>query len=349
MKFGVQFFPCVGPDQKSADVYFHECLALAELGEQIGYTHFRAVEHYFHPYGGYSPNPLMFLTAIAMRTKNARLITGAVLPVFNHPLKIAGEIGMLDAISGGRLDVGFARAFLPHEFRQFGISPDESQARFREGIEQIRLLLTKDNASSVGDFHSFKNVTSLPKATQRPHPPFYVAATQTAETFEYAGRNGLNLMAIPIGNIKPLLELYRKSWRDAEHPGNGEVMVAFHMLCQHNGADARAVAKAPFEEYFNSLVEASSDWVNGTQSKDYRDYDKMMAKMKSVNLDNQIATGGAWIGSPAEIRETISNVVDVIGPFEHASLQVNFGSLPLATAADSMRLFANEVMGHFAN
>ena len=47
----------------------------------------------------------------------------------------AGEIGMLDAISGGRLDVGFARAFLPHEFRRFGRSPDESVARFREGID----------------------------------------------------------------------------------------------------------------------------------------------------------------------------------------------------------------------
>ena len=44
--------------------------------------------------------------------------TGAVLPVFNHPLKIAGEIGMLDAISNGRLECGFGRAFLPHEFQR---------------------------------------------------------------------------------------------------------------------------------------------------------------------------------------------------------------------------------------
>ena len=65
------------------------------------------------------------------------MVTGAVLPAFNHPLKLAGEIAMLDAISGGRLDVGFARAFLPHEFRRFGRSPDESVARFREGMVRI--------------------------------------------------------------------------------------------------------------------------------------------------------------------------------------------------------------------
>src|ERR1700739_1505473 len=96
---------------------------------------------------------MLFLAAAAQRTRRSRLVTGAVLPVFNHPLKLAGEIGMLDAISDGRLDAGFARAFLPHEFRRFGISPDESVARFREGIEQIELLLTRENVTHGGRFH----------------------------------------------------------------------------------------------------------------------------------------------------------------------------------------------------
>jgi alkanesulfonate monooxygenase SsuD/methylene tetrahydromethanopterin reductase-like flavin-dependent oxidoreductase (luciferase family) len=131
VQFGVQFFPSVGPSEKSGATYFAESLAIAEQAEQLGFTHARTVEHYFERYGGYSPNPIVFLAALSQRTRTMRLVTGAVLPVFNHPLKLAGEIGMLDAISGGRLDVGFARAFLPHEFRRFGVSPDESQARFR--------------------------------------------------------------------------------------------------------------------------------------------------------------------------------------------------------------------------
>ena len=120
-----------------------------------------------------------------------RLVTGAVLPVFNNPLKLAGEIGMLDAISGGRLDVGFARAFLPHEFRRFGVSPDESRARFQEGLDQVDLLLTTEGVSHRGQFHSFENVTSLPRPTQKPRPNFYIAATQTMESFEFAARRGL--------------------------------------------------------------------------------------------------------------------------------------------------------------
>src|SRR5882757_4779516 len=181
MQFGVQFFPDVRPEEKSGEAYFQDALDLAEAADGLGYSHIRIVEHYFHYYGGYSPNPLVFLAAAAQRTYRARLVTGAVLPAFNHPLKLAGEIGMLDAISGGRLDVGFARAFLPHEFRRFGVSPDESRARFQEGLDQVDLLLTTEGASHRGQFHSFENVTSLPRPTQKPRPNFYIAATQTME------------------------------------------------------------------------------------------------------------------------------------------------------------------------
>ena len=171
---------------------------LCSLTDELGYTHIRQVEHYFKPYGGYSPNPLIFLTAAAMRTKNTRLITGAVLPAFNKPLKMAGEIGMLDGISNGRLEVGFARAFLPHEFAAFGVSLDESRRRFTEGLSQITMLLKDENVSSKGEFNSFQNITSLPRPTQKPHPPFWIAATNTPETFAFAGTNGCKVMAIPL-------------------------------------------------------------------------------------------------------------------------------------------------------
>ena len=199
MQFGVQFFPDVRPEERSAEQYFREALDIAEEADRLGFSHIRIVEHYFHYYGGYSPNPIVFLAAAAQRTRRARLVTGAVLPAFNHPLKLAGEIAMLDAISGGRLDVGFARAFLPHEFRRFGISPNESVGRFREGLEQIEKLLTEENVTHEGKFHRITDTTSFPRPTQKPRPKIYIAAVNTPESFEFAGRNGYAIMAIPIG------------------------------------------------------------------------------------------------------------------------------------------------------
>jgi alkanesulfonate monooxygenase SsuD/methylene tetrahydromethanopterin reductase-like flavin-dependent oxidoreductase (luciferase family) len=309
----------------------------------------RTVEHYFHPYGGYSPNPIVFLAAAAMKSRKARLVTGAVLPVFNHPLKIAGEIGMVDAISNGRLECGFARAFLPHEFTRFGIPVDESVARFDEGLEAVRRLLEEENVTFEGRFHRFKNVMSLPRPTQLPRPPFWVAAIGTPASFEKAGKAGHSVMAIPMagGKMKELVGLYRDSWRKAGHKGNGRVMLAFHMFCHEDGAKAREIAREPLNRYLKSLVAAASDWTSGTTSKDYPGYDKIIAGIANENFDTQTAKGAAWVGSPDQIKTQIANFVEQNGDFEIASIQVNFNNIGYDDALRSMTLFAKEVMPHF--
>jgi alkanesulfonate monooxygenase SsuD/methylene tetrahydromethanopterin reductase-like flavin-dependent oxidoreductase (luciferase family) len=345
MQFGAQFFPAIDPAEMSGARYFHESLAIADEGEKLGLSHARIVEHYFHPYGGYSPNPMLFLSALSQRTTTMRMLTGAVLPVFNHPLKLAGEIGMLDAISNGRLDVGFARAFLPHEFRRFGISPDESYARFEEGIEQITLLLTQENVSHKGRFHSFADVTSYPRPTQKPRPKFFIAATTTAETFAFAGERGYSLMAIPLGlKLVENIKVYREAWRAAGHPGDGEVMLAFHMFCHEDAAKAREIPRKSFDDYYRLIFEASQDWTAGTASKDYKGYDQLVAKLKTMTLEYQIETGAALVGTPDEVRKLVQQNIDMYGGFEHASLQINFGSIPYEDARRSLRLFAREVM-----
>ena len=350
MEFGIQFFPAVGPDQKPADQYWREALELTQLAERLGFTNVRTVEHYFLSYGGYSPDPLIFLSAAAAVTRSIRLITGAVLPVFNNPLKLAGQIGMVDAISGGRLEVGFARAFLPHEFARFGISMDESRARFDEGLEQVRRLLEDDKVTARGRFHSFENATSLPRPTQKPRPPFWIAALSTRESFENAGTLGHYLMGIPLAgaHMASLLQSYRDAWTAAGHGGRGKVMLAFHMYCADTSAKAAAVARAPLNQYLKSIVDAASGWMSGVSSRDYPNYQKMIESLSRETFESQVDKGLAWIGTPEEIRSAIEGYHRGVGGFECASLQVNFGMIGRAEAEASMQLFAREVMPHFA-
>ncbi len=154
-------------------------------------------------------------------------------------------------------------------------------------------------------------------------------------------------MAIPIGPIGGLIERYRAAWRAAGHPGDGDVMVAFHMFCHADAKLAREIARPPFEEYFRALNEAVGEWERGS-SKDYRDYDKSARALRAFTLDGQIESGGAWVGTPDEIRAIIHRVLASIGKFEHASLQINFGTIDVREAQQSMRLFAREVMPEFS-
>jgi alkanesulfonate monooxygenase SsuD/methylene tetrahydromethanopterin reductase-like flavin-dependent oxidoreductase (luciferase family) len=346
MQVGIQFFPDIGPDVKSARDYWQEALCLVGLCDRYGYTHVRTVEHYFNPYGGYSPNPVVFLAAAAQVTKHARMITGAVLPAFNNPLKLAGELAMLDALCNGRLDIGFARAFLPHEFSRFGVKLDESRARFEEGMEQVRLLLEQENVTAEGRFHSFRNVTSLPRPTQMPRPPFYVAALSTRESFERAGAAGHGIMAIPMagGAMAELIGIYRDAWQSAGNPGRGTVMLAFHMFCHQDQAEAERIAREPLNRYLRSLVGAASDWMSGESSADYPGYDKVIAALAQENFDTQVAKCAAWVGTPQRILDTVASYRRQIGDFEIASLQVNFNDMALADAGSSMRLFGEKVL-----
>ena len=123
-------------------------------------------------------------------------------------------------------------------------------------------------------------------------------------------------------------------------------MLAFHMFCHQDGKRARELARVPFTNYLKSLVDSACDWTEGLSSADYPGYDKIIAGHKASTMDSQIEGGGAWIGSPAEIIDTIHRMQANVA-FEHASMQVNFNLIPHAEALRSLRLFASEVMPHF--
>jgi alkanesulfonate monooxygenase SsuD/methylene tetrahydromethanopterin reductase-like flavin-dependent oxidoreductase (luciferase family) len=254
---------------------------------------------------------------------------------------------MLDGISNGRLEVGFARAFLPHEFAQFGVSLDESRRRFNEGLAQITLLLKAENVSSTGEFNSFKDVTSLPRPTQKPHPPFWIAATNTPETFAFAGTNGCKVMAIPLEptNMRELIGRYRDAWRAAGHPGNGHVMNTFFMCCSENRDDALAAGLAAANQHLKGLADSAKEWVSGAAStKDYPGYDKLIAHVSSDTAERQVRDGSAFIGTPADIIEMIRSYNGKVGGIDSVSLHFTPGNMPVEMAERSLRLFSREVL-----
>src|SRR5881409_512023 len=176
MRFGLNFFPSFRPQDSTTADYYQQCLRIAERADALGYSSIKTVEHSFYDYGGHSPNPCVFLSAVAARTRRIRLITGAVIPAFHHPAHLGGDLAMLDNLSQGRLDAGFGRAFLPKEFEVFGVSMEDSRARYEEGIEIVIRLWTEDRVSYQGKFHSFHDVHLMPRPVQRPHPPILLPA-----------------------------------------------------------------------------------------------------------------------------------------------------------------------------
>ncbi len=187
MEYGLSFLPDIAEDSYTAAEYFQSALKLSKLADEAGFKTIKMTEHYLHSYGGYCPSPLMFLASVASITNKIRLMSGCILPVFNHPIQIAANTAMLDAISLGRLDVGFARAYLPYEFSAFEIDMDSSREKYQDTISAVKQLWLEKNVDYKSNFFNLNQVNSLPKPTQYPYPPLWGAAVNSRQSFAWLG------------------------------------------------------------------------------------------------------------------------------------------------------------------
>lgn len=350
MKFGINFFPSFRPSDTTEEAYFDQCLRLAERADTLGFHSVKTVEHQFFDYGGRSPSPTVFLAAVAARTTRIRPITGAVIPAFNHPVKSAGELALLDNLSRGRLDAGFGRAFIPKEFEVFGVSMDESRARFEECIDIITRLWTEDRVSYEGRFFKLHDVHLLPRPVQKPHPPIWIAAVGSLETFVWAGHHGYYLMIVPfaqqVERTKQFVDAYRAAWADAGFPPGAErIQIALHCYLAETHEDAVRGFDRPARRYIEVFGEAVSSW-STTTSTQYPGYDKLVGSISTLTPETMMASTIAYVGTPGEVIEQVEWHRTFFGEIE-PSMQINFGGLPDGEAFRTLELFATRVMPKF--
>ncbi len=126
-------------------------------------------EHHFGP--GYSPSPNLLIAALAPLTKKLRLgVMGVVLP-YHQISRVIEEIGMLDHLTGGRLEIGTASG-IPPEMAQIGLGVAEASERNAEAQEVLDWALTHPGKPIThhGKFWNFDNLTLVPMPLQRPAP-----------------------------------------------------------------------------------------------------------------------------------------------------------------------------------
>ncbi|HEX2170922.1 MAG TPA: LLM class flavin-dependent oxidoreductase, partial [Dehalococcoidia bacterium] len=315
------------------------------LADEYGYDNIKVIEHYFNYYGGYSPSPSTFLAAISQRTRRTRLVTGAVIPAFNHPLKLAGELAMVDCMSNGRLDVGVARAFLPHEFEAFGVSMAESRGRHQEGIDALIRLWTEENVTFEGTYHHFRNVTSLPRPVQQPYPPIWIAAIVTEESFRWAGERGFRLMVVPYladyPHLAQLLNLYKTAYREHGHGEPPGVMLILHLYLAEDDATARREAQERTENYIKTVRQAATPWI-GREEPQYVAYSQLCNLLDAMTYDRVLKETRAIIGDPERATDQLGYIFDSFGPVS-PNFQMMFGGTTFDQSVRTMRLFAERV------
>jgi alkanesulfonate monooxygenase SsuD/methylene tetrahydromethanopterin reductase-like flavin-dependent oxidoreductase (luciferase family) len=166
-------------------------------------------EHHFVE-DGYLPSWIPVASAMAARTRHVRFSCDVCLLPFNHPIRLAEDLAVLDNISGGRVEIGVGMGYAPHEFRGFGLPVSRRVSLTDEGIAVLRRAFTGEKFSFAGKRYDFQDVTIKPGYVQPGGPPLWVAAMSEAGALR-AARVGANLL--PQGPRAPSLDAWAAALR----------------------------------------------------------------------------------------------------------------------------------------
>ncbi|MGE0565001.1 MAG: LLM class flavin-dependent oxidoreductase [Pseudolabrys sp.] len=147
--------------------YVEEYLSLWQRDEALGFDGIFFSEHHFG--GSFSSSPNLLIAATAARTKTLRLgVMGVVVPYYPAS-RVIEEIGLLDLLSGGRLEIGTAVG-VPQELSKVGLSMDEARAIYNETIEILDATLETGIANHQGKYFKYENLRLLPRPAQKSPP-----------------------------------------------------------------------------------------------------------------------------------------------------------------------------------
>ena len=225
MKFALFYeIPVPRPWEPDSELQaYQNTLEQAIAGDRYGWHAFWTVEHHFLQEYSHCSNPEVLYGAIAARTERIRLGYGVRLMPrpYNHPVRTAESVAVLDLLSGGRVDLGTGRSATRAELEGFGIDPAESRRMWQEAIGHVVGCWTNDEYEFAGEFWQMPRRRVQPKPWQKPHPPLW-GATTSDEGHAQVGDLGLGLCSFAVGLPLPRCSARSTStalrWSVAQHP-----------------------------------------------------------------------------------------------------------------------------------
>ena len=259
---------------------------------------------------------------------------------------VRGEAALLDLFSGGRLEFGIGSGAYQREFDRMrpGLPQNQGYRYMQEMLPAVKALWAGDYEHE-GEFWSFPRSTSVPKPLQQPHPPIWVAA-RAPITFDYAVRNGCNIISWPLSRPMSEVEAYsaRLDQALADNPGCPRPVFAImrHTCVYARKEESRvAVAAAQrqlgqFENLFKNLGDVRDGFPKRIDLSEIANRDEYDPQMLQHNM---------MFGTPDEIIAKLRPYAELgVDEFTYyASL-----GLGLKEQKRSLELFIKEVMPAFA-
>ncbi len=327
--------------------------------EELGLDGVVFNEHHYSSYGT-MPSPNLIAAALSQRTKKIKIgVLGNILPLRDHPVRVAEEYAMIDCLSKGRLIAGFVRG-IPAEYVWYGVNPEESRGRFQEAYDLIMTAWTNSVWSFDGEFYKLKDCAIWPRPVQQPHPPIWIAA-RSAESIEWCVKRHLPCAQVyqTTGQIEDTFNYYRsKAKEDGWEAQPDDFILCRHIYIDDSNKKAQEIAEPAMRYFFSVYNRGFNDAINQAAA----DQQKLLAKLTSersfnyfregnrsridfstLGWDDLIKSGYMIAGDPDSVARQIQDQMKQIGA-DHFMGMFHIGNLAHEKVISSLNLFKKEIM-----
>jgi alkanesulfonate monooxygenase len=162
---------------------YDQLLGVAQRAERLGFDAFFRSDHYLAMGGDGLPGPSdawITLAGIARETSRIRLGTLMTSATFRLPGPLAISVAGVDAMSGGRVELGIGAGWFDDEHTAYGIPFLGTGERFERLEEQLAIVTglwatpLGKRFSHAGTHYQLTDSPALPKPIQQPGPPIII-------------------------------------------------------------------------------------------------------------------------------------------------------------------------------
>ncbi len=176
---------------------YDDLSTMARHAEASGFDGFFRSDHYLTFAGDGLPGPTdawITLAGLARETSRIRLGTMVTAATFRRPGPLAISVAQVDAMSGGRVELGLGAGWYEAEHRAYGIPFPPTRERFDRLAEQLAVITglwttpAGQRFSYQGRYYDITDSPALPKPVQSPRPPLIIGGRGPSRTPALAAR-----------------------------------------------------------------------------------------------------------------------------------------------------------------
>jgi F420-dependent oxidoreductase-like protein len=236
---------------------YDDLLAVARETERLGFDAFFRSDHYLTMAPGLGePGPTdawVTLAGLARETSRIRLGTLVTAGTFRLPGPLAISVAQVDAMSGGRVELGLGAGWFEQEHQAYGIPFPPLGERFTRLGEQLAVITglwetpAGERFSFEGEHYRLVGSPALPKPVQSPRPPVIMGGWGKARTPRLAARyaDEFNVPFPPLSAFGAQVDAVRAACESADRdPATMALSAALVVACgeDEDGFRRRAAA-----------------------------------------------------------------------------------------------------------